>query len=98
MGQEGPPIDLTWAEIEDVGHEIGRLAATEVDQTVQRQQADKFDHLHNCPQCSRQCSPSVKHRALETRDGPADLSEPACYCIACERSFFPSTYPAASRR
>ena len=97
-GQEGPPIDLTWAEIEDVGHEIGRLAATEVDQTVQRQQADKFDHLHNCPQCSRQCSPSVKHRALETRDGPADLSEPACYCIACERSFFPSTYPAASRR
>lgn len=26
-GQEGPPIDFTWAEIEDVGHEIGRLTA-----------------------------------------------------------------------
>ena len=97
-GQAGPPIDLTWAEIEDVGHEIGRLTATEVDQTVQRQQADKFDHPHPCPQCGRQCSPSVEHRSLETRDGPADLSEPTCYCNACERSFFPSTGLATSGR
>lgn len=97
-GQEGPPRNLTWAEIEDVGHEIGRLTATEVDQTIQRQQADKFDHAHACPQCGRRCSPSVKHRTLETRDGPADLSEPACCCSACERSFFPSTGLAAPRR
>ena len=97
-GQEGPPVDLTWAEIEDVGHEIGRLAATEVDQTIQRQQADKFDPSHDCPQCGRRCSPGVKHRALETRDGPADLSEPTCYCNACERSFFPSTSRSASGR
>lgn len=97
-GQEGPPVDLTWAEIEDVGHEIGRLTATEVDQTVQRQQADKFDHPHDCPQCGRQCSPGVKHRALETRDGPADLSEPVCYCNACKRSFFPSTGLSTPRR
>lgn len=97
-GHQGPPIDLTWSEIEDVGHEIGRLTATEVDQAIQRQQADKLDHAHGCPQCGRQCSPSVKHRTLETRDGPADLSEPACYCNACERSFFPSTGLSASGR
>jgi hypothetical protein len=35
-GEEGPPTDPSWAEIEDVGHEIGRLAATEVDQKTQR--------------------------------------------------------------
>ena len=97
-GPAGPPIDLTWAEIEDVGHEIGRLTATEVDQTLQRQQADKFDHAHACPQCGRPCSPRVKHRALETRDGAADLSEPACHCDACERSFFPSAGRVASGR
>ena len=97
-GPEGPPRDLTWAEIEDVGHEIGRLTATEVDQTIQRQQADKFDHAQDCPPCGRRCSPRVKYRVLETRDGPADLSEPACSCSACERSFFPSTGRAAPRR
>jgi len=97
-GPEGPPKALTWAEIEDVGHEIGRLAATEVDQKIQRQQAEDFDHTHDCPQCGRPCSPSIKHRSLETRDGPADLSEPACYCNACERSFFPSTCHAAAGR
>ena len=97
-GPEGPPTDLTWAQIEDVGHEIGRLTATEVDQTIQRQQADKFEHTHDCPQCGRQCSPRVKHRTLETRDGATGLSEPACYCNACERSFFPSTGRVASGR
>ena len=60
-GEEGPPKDLTWAEIEDVGHEVGRLAATEVDQKIQRQQAEKFDHFHGCPQCGRSCGPHVKH-------------------------------------
>lgn len=97
-GHEGPPIEMTWAEIEGVGHEIGRLTATEVDQKIQRQQAEKLDHPHDCPQCGRACSPSVKHRSLETRDGPADLGEPACYCSACERSFFPSTYRPSSGR
>jgi hypothetical protein len=97
-GSEGPPADLTWAEIEDVGHEIGRLAATEVDQTLQRQQAEKFDHPQACPQCGRPCLAAVQHRALETRDGPADLSEPSCYCDACQRSFFPSTRPLGSGR
>lgn len=97
-GEAGPPLTLTWAEIEDVGHEIGRLTATEVDQTLQRQQAEKLDHAHDCPQCGRSCSPSVAHRNLDTRDGPADLSEPACYCNACERSFFPSTRRVKARK
>ena len=97
-GEEGPPADLMWVEIEEVGHEIGRLTATEVDQKIQRQQAEKLDHRHDCPQCGRSCLPSVKHRSLETREGPADLSEPVCYCNACERSFFPSTRHVASGR
>jgi hypothetical protein len=90
-GDDGPPIDLTWNEIEELGHEIGKLTATEFDQTVQRQQAEKFDRQHNCPKCGKSSGPSVKHRDLITRDGPADLSEPEFYCVRCERSFFPST-------
>jgi NADH pyrophosphatase NudC (nudix superfamily) len=90
-GAGGPSKAVTWAEIEDLGHAVGRLTATEFDQTVQRQQAGKFDHSHDCPQCGRPNSPSVQHRELDTRDGPADLAEPTCHCNACERSFFPST-------
>jgi len=89
-GQDGPSIDLTWNEIEELGHEIGKLTATEFDQTVQRQQAERFDQTQACPQCKKQCGPSVKHHDLTTRDGPADLSEPEFRCVSCERSFFPS--------
>lgn len=89
-GEGGPPIELTWNEIEELGHEIGKLTATEFDQTVQRQQAERLDAARACPKCGRQCSASVKHRDLTTRDGTADLSEPEFRCVSCERSFFPS--------
>lgn len=97
-GKEGPPVDLTWAEIEDLGHELGKLTATEFDQTVQRQQAEKLDAPRPCPNCGKPCSASVKHRDLLTRDGTADLSEPEFHCVSCERSFFPSADRAATRR
>ncbi len=93
-GEEGPPLELTWAEIEEVGHEVGRLTATEVDQTLQREHAEHFDQPHPCPTCGRVCSTSVKHRDLQTRDGTADLAEPACSCPACERAFFPAAHSA----
>lgn len=73
-GEDGPPVQLTWNEIEELGHEIGKLTATEFDQTVQRQQAEKFDQTRQCPQCGRQCSASVKHRDLTTR-GASDHTE-----------------------
>ena len=97
-GNEGPPITLTWNEIEELGHEIGKLTATEFDQTVQRQQAEKFDRPEACPKCGKSCQPSVKHRDLYTRDGTADLSEPEFRCVHCERSFFPSADRSQARR
>ena len=97
-GKSGPPIELTWAEIEDAGHELGKLVATEYDQTMQRQQAEKFDNTHPCPKCKKPARPSVKHRDLMTRDGTADLSEPDFHCVSCERSFFPSTSQPPTRR
>ena len=97
-GDGGPPIELTWAEIEDAGHELGKIVATEYDQTVQRQHAEKFDNAQPCPRCGKTSRASVKHRDLTTRDGTADLSEPQFHCVACERSFFPSEGPSAARR
>jgi|LakMenE01Jun11ns_1017448.scaffolds.fasta_scaffold9686984_1 hypothetical protein len=97
-GPGGPPIELTWAEIEDLGHELGKLTATEFDQTIQRQQAEKFDASRACPTCGKPCGPTVKHRDLTTRDGTADLAEPLFHCVSCERSFFPSAGLVRTRR
>ena len=96
FGPDGPPIETTWAEIEDAGHELGKLVATEFDQIMQRQHAENFDHTHPCPQCGKQARAAVKHRDLTTRDGTADLSEPEFRCVSCERSFFPSEDSSAS--
>ncbi|TWT81999.1 hypothetical protein CA13_34540 [Planctomycetes bacterium CA13] len=84
-GENGPPIELTWNEIEERGHEIGKLTATEFDQTEQRPQAKRFDEARACPQCGKRCSVSVKHRDLEVRDGPAGFSEAEFHCVSCER-------------
>lgn len=89
-GEDGPPIETTFSEIEDHGHELGKMLATEFDQIMQRQHAEKYDHQHACPQCGKLCSPAVKHRDLSTRDGTTDLAEPELHCSSCERSFFPS--------
>ncbi|MCG8649706.1 MAG: hypothetical protein MI861_07730 [Pirellulales bacterium] len=86
----GLPMELTWDEIETMGHEVGSLCATEFDQGMQREHAELFDGTQPCPQCGKSCAPSVKHRDLLTRDGTADLSEPEFHCRFCERSFFPS--------
>jgi hypothetical protein len=59
---QGPPIEITWAEIDDIGHAVGRLAANEADQTLQREHAEKFEHSHACPKCGKinpQQSPSL---------------------------------------
>ena len=42
-----------WAEIEDAGHELGKIVASEYDQTVQRQHAEKFDNAQPCPRCGK---------------------------------------------
>lgn len=45
---ERPPMKTTWAEIEDSGHEIGKLMATEFDQIMQRQHAEHYDKTKPC--------------------------------------------------
>src|SRR6056297_873237 len=38
---------------------VCKFTATEFDQTVQRQQAEKYDTPHPCPQCGKAASPNV---------------------------------------
>ena len=90
-GPEGVPLEITFSQIEQLGHQVGRLTATTFDQAVQHQHARQFQHEHECPQCGNRCSLTrEKPREFQTLDGKATLGEPEFFCPDCQRAFFPS--------
>lgn len=98
FGEVGIPKEFTFSEIEEIGHQVGRLAAGTIDQTLQLRHAGHLAEAEFCPGCGRGCPVERREREIQTRDGTVPLDEPVCYCDACERDFFPSTSPAETRR
>lgn len=94
FGVEGVPEEFTFSQIEEIGHQVGQMAATEVDRTLVDNHRQHFVGEHPCPGCARLCPCRVTERDLATRDGPAALPEAACYCPDCRRAFFPSACSA----
>ena len=92
FGPQGPPRDTTFAEIEDYGHQVGRILARTVDEHVARQHAEHFEESCACPTCSVLVEPNEarRGRAMQTRDGSVSMEEPAFTCPTCKRAFFPS--------
>lgn len=94
FGAEGPPIDTTFAEIEEFGHEVGRMVARGVDEKLTTQHAAHFQGTAPCPCCKASCSvrESPDTRDVQTSDGDVPIHEPICHCPVCNRDFFPSAY------
>ena len=92
FGSDGPPKDTTFAEIEDFGHEVGRMVARAVDERLAAQHASHFAEMTPCPGCGRLCEikETPATRDLQTCDGSIPLHEPICHCSVCHRDFFPS--------
>jgi len=90
FGGEGVPEEFTFSQIEEIGHQVGQMAAAEVDRTLVDNHRQHFVGEHPCPGCGRLCMCRVAERDLATRDGPVALPEAACYCPDCRRAFFPS--------
>ena len=93
-GTNGPPENTTFAEIEEFGHEVGRMVGRAVDQRLTSQHAEQFQKAAVCPTCQTLCEPnsSPANRELQTSDGQVPIAEPFCHCSVCHRDFFPSTY------
>jgi hypothetical protein len=90
-GAEGPPKDLTFRQIEKVGYEVGKLAASKFESLATEKHRQHFDGRQPCPQCGCQCEAGDPcERKLLTRLGPVPLGEIEFHCNACRRSFFPS--------
>lgn len=90
FGEQGVPIDITFSEIEEIGHQAGQAMATEIDHQLIADHESHFADKQACPQCGEPCASKHGERELTTRDGPMELPEATCHCPRCRRDFFPS--------
>lgn len=90
FGPEGVPKDITFSEIEQIGHQTGQMVAAQVDRELVGDHQEHFADEQACPQCGQPCASKPCERELTTRDGTMELPESVCYCRSCRRSFFPS--------
>lgn len=92
FGSDGPPKDTTFAEIEEFGHEVGKMVARALDETLTNQHATHFQGMSPCPCCGTTCpvAENPDTRNVQTTDGDVPLREPLCHCPVCNRDFFPS--------
>ena len=97
FGEQGPPRETTFAQIEQFGHQAGRMMARAVDARLTEQHAAHFAGEEPCPDCGEKQMPKEHPHdwGLQTEDGEVRLREPAFHCPPCERDFFPSTHPVA---
>ena len=91
-GSEGPPRNTTFAEIEEFGHEVGRMLGRAIDQRLTSRHAEQFQEAAACPTCRKVCQPKPTpvEREIQTSDGLVPIREPVCRCSVCNRDFFPS--------
>jgi len=95
--------DVRFSEMEAAGHKLGRAVAQATTERLALARAERLTAPQPCPTCGRWWLPVRRERDFEALDGPVELSEPVCYCLACRRDFFPSasgvgTRPAESQR
>ena len=94
-GEPGrPPLETTFAMIEEIGHQAGQLLVGAVDKQLTATHGEHFVASQPCPQCERLCPSASRSRELTSRDGPVELTEMACHCPDCRRDFFPSACAA----
>jgi hypothetical protein len=91
FGPDGPGKETAFIDIEDFGHEVGRMVAQAVDERLATQHAAHFQEEAPCPTCETRCAPKEQPvtRSIQTTDGDVPLQEIVCHCPVCDRDFFP---------
>ena len=91
FGEEGPPRETSFAQIEKFGHRAGQMVARAIDARLVEQHAAHFAGEEPCPSCGEKHLPegSPHDLGLQTEDGEVRFHEPAFHCPPCERDFFP---------
>jgi len=90
FGPEGPLKETTFAEMEDFGHEMGRMIAREIETRLAIKHQTHYEECR-CPTCETLCPvKETVQRDFQTVDGKMPLAEVLCHCPVCDRDFFPS--------
>ena len=71
FGEDGPPRETTFAQIEQFGHQAGRMVARAIDAALTQQHASHFTEPEPCPACDEKCpsKESPHDLPLQTEDG-----------------------------
>jgi len=91
---ESGEVDVEWmrfAEMEQLGHGMGRQLACHVQQALVARQAEQMPVVCCCPECGRECRVERKPKTVQTLDGEIEIFEVRGDCRKCRQSFFPST-------
>lgn len=81
---------MRFAQMELLGHGLGKRLAARVQQALVARQAEQMPSEFRCPSCDRVCPAETVDKKMHTLDGEVELAEVRCHCRRCRRSFFPS--------
>jgi hypothetical protein len=87
---DGPGLDVTLAEMEELAAAASRALVQGAVETMTGSQGEQFGQQAPCPICGRMCILTRKSRPMAVRGGDATLSEPVGHCPTCRRDFFPA--------
>lgn len=82
FGEDGPPRETTFAQIEQFGHRAGRMVAWAIDAHLAEQHAVHFTGEEPCPTCGEKTLAEQQFPdalPLQTDDGEVTLREPSCH-------------------
>jgi len=82
---------MRFAQMELLGHGLGKELSGRVQQALVARQAEQMPRVFGCPTCGRECPAETHSNTMESLDGEIELAEVRCHCRKCRRSFFPST-------
>ena len=79
-----------YSVLEDAAHELGRQVSQASQQRAAAEVAARSVATAACPGCDERSPTVLKKRIVASLDGEVELVEPAAFCPACRRAFFPS--------
>jgi hypothetical protein len=90
FGDQGPGLDVDLDTMEQVAAAAAAgLTAGALEEATQKQ-AQHLPTEQPCPNCGRLCLTQPQTRPVTVQGGQFLHREPAGYCPACRRDFFPS--------
>jgi len=87
---EGPGLDVSLAEMEEVAMAASRALVKGTVEAMTGSQGEKLGDEAACPTCGKQCRLKTAARPMVVRGGEATLAEPVGHCPRCRRDFFPA--------